>query len=289
MAAGIRSSCAWLSLMMVLSAASVCQGSIDLFKTFDVDFTNAKDARAKATWSPAEKLSITKEGLGWDGEGAASYDGWIETQPVAVGLSWRPAQAVHVRVAIVPPPAEVVLNSGQKHTSYAGDVFVRYSPDMKHWSSWQVLQHDAARSVTEKKTPGRYYTGTVHVPQREREEYQVLLSEYSKLDVPWKSDEEAAVRWILRRKPDFFARHLPFVGYVEFLFEGSICGGQRIRSFHAELGCGMGGIHYPPRDKAAYEGRDSSPWRFKADEKHEAKPSDSKGPLPAPPPPNPQA
>lgn len=265
-----------LGVGTILSAASVCQAAMAIFKAFDIDFTDAKDAEAKASWSPAEKLSITKDGLGWDGEGAASYDGWIETKPLAVGLSWRPAQTVNVRVVIVPAPAEIVLNSGQKYTPDAGDCYVRYSPDMKHWSSWQALQRDQPRSVDEKRTPGRYYTGQVRVPYRENSEYRALVSEYSKLDVPWKSDEEAAVRWILGRNPDFFARRLPFVGYLEFLVEGGFRGGQRIRSFRAEVSCGIGGEHYPPKDRAAYKERDSSPWRFKADEKQEV------GPIPSP-------
>ena len=33
-----------------------------------------------------------------------------------------------------------------------------------------------------------------------------VVSEYSSLDVPWKSDEEAAVKWILEREPDFFEK-----------------------------------------------------------------------------------
>ena len=37
-----------------------------------------------------------------------------------------------------------------------------------------------------------------------------LLSQYSTLDVPWKSDEEATVRWILERNPEFFSKQDPF-------------------------------------------------------------------------------
>ncbi len=253
-----------VGMVVALAAASVCQGSIDLFKTLDIDFTDGKNAEAKASWSPSNKLSITKQGLGWDGDGASSYDGWIQTKPMAVGLSWRPTQAVSVRVAILPPPAEIILNNGQRTTPDAGAVYVRYSPDLKHWSSWQVLQRDKPRSIGEKKTPGTYYTGVARVPYRDISKYHELLHEYSKLDVPWKSDEEAAVRWILDRNPDFFSQHMPFIGYVEFLFEGGFRGGQRIQSFKADVSCGMGGMHYPPKDQNTTKDRDSSPWRFKA-------------------------
>jgi hypothetical protein len=256
----------WASTVMVVALAvvSACQGEIILSKRLDIDFTESKNAEEKASWSPSDKLSITLQGLGWDGAGTSSRDGWIQTKPMAVGLSWRPAQGVSVRLVILPPPAEVVLNNGQKLATDAGDVYVRYSPDLKHWSSWQVLRRDEPRSIDEKKTPGRYYAGNARVPYRDSEEYRKLLSGYSKLDVPWKSDEEAAVRWIIDRNPDFFSQHMPFVGYVEFLFETSLRGGQRIQSFKADVSCVIGGKHSPPKDQNAYKDRDSSPWRFKA-------------------------
>ena len=59
----------------------------------------------------------------------------------------------------------------------------------------------------------------VGIPERELRQYQGYLEQYSKLDVPWTSDEEAAVRWILKQQPDFFERSLPFIGYIEFLFD----------------------------------------------------------------------
>jgi hypothetical protein len=129
---------------------------------------------------------------------------------------------------------------------------VRYSPDLKHWSSWQCLQRAEAQSNEEKKNPGRYYSGTIRVPCRERSEYGRLLSQYSTLDVPWKSDEEAAVRWMLERDPESFSKQIPFIGYIEFLFEGGFHGGQRIQSLRAEVSYAMGGMHCTPRDAAVY-------------------------------------
>lgn len=249
--------------------ASSAIASIQDFKSLNIDFTNAADAKTKATWSEPDKLAITTNGLGWDGEAASSRDGWIQTIPVALGLSWRPSYAISVRVSIHPKPTEFVLNNGQKTTPYAGDVYVRYSPDSEHWSTWQVLQTSEPQSITEKQNPGRHFSGIIRVPYTDREQYERLISDYAKLDVPWKSDEDAAVRWILEKQPDFFAKHLPFIGYVEFLYECGFRGGQRITSFKADVSCGMGGIHSLPKDKAVYRDRDSKPWSFKAQEEEQ--------------------
>ena len=131
----------------------------------------------------------------------------------------------------------------------------------RRWSSWQALQRSEPQSIEEKMKPGRYYSGMIRVPYVERNEYSKLVSDYSRMSVPWKSDEEAAVQWILNRDPEFFSKHIPFIGYAEFLFEGGFRGGQRIQSLKAEVSYGMGGMHSPPRDDAVYKNRDV-PWRY---------------------------
>jgi len=258
----------FIAVTLGIIAKSVNASIID-HKTLGIDFTSVTDATEKAVWSEPNKLAVTKNGLGWDGESASSRDGWIQTRPLALGLSWRPPFVISVRVTIHPPPQEIVLNSGDKMTPYSGDVYVRYSPDFKHWSSWQVLQRSEPQSHEEKKNPGRYYSGTIRVPYCERNEYSKLILEYSRQDVPWGSDEDAAVRWILERQPDFFSKHLPFIGYVEFRYEGGFYGGQRLHSFKAEVSYGMSGKHLPPKNKDIYKDRDSRPWSFKAEEKEQ--------------------
>lgn len=254
------------AVLVVSIVAAHSDAAILDFRRLQIDFTNAADAKNRATWSEPEKLTVSKDGLGWDGEATSSRDGWIQTTPLAVGYSWRAPYGVSVRVAIQPRPVEAVLNNGRKWTPYGGNVFVRYSPDLKHWSSWQVLQSAQPQSTTEKTAPGRLFDGKIQVPNIERNGYCELLREYSRLDVPWKSDEEAAVRWVLKRRPDFFSRHLPFIGYIQFRFESSFHGGQRIKSFRADVSYGMSGVHLPPEDKNAYKSRDSIPWRFVGDE-----------------------
>ena len=235
--------------------------SIDDFKSLDIDFTDSADAAAKAAWSEPEILTITANGLGWDGEPASLRDGWIKTVPMALGLSWRAPSAISARVSIHPEMEEIVLGNGQMSTPYQGDVYVRYSPDTVHWSTWQVLQPADPQSSTEIQNPGRHFSGTIRVPYIEMVKYRQLLQKYAELDVSWRSDEEAAVMWILKNDPAFFEKRIPFIGYIEFLYEGSFHGGQRITSFRAEIIYGMSGLHYPPENDD-YGDRDSRPWSF---------------------------
>jgi hypothetical protein len=215
-----------------------------------VDFTSPTNASGKATWSDATILAMTGSGLGWDGNPQHSRDVWIQTKPLALGFWWRAPYDASVRVAISP--------------QVGGAAYARYSPDLKHWSSWQALQASSAQSLEEKKSPGTFYESYVAVPGRERDDFDRLLSEYRRLDVPWRSDEDAAVHWILSRDPDYFAKNIPFIGYVEVLFEGSLHGGQRIRSLSLGVPFSMSGWSLLPRDETVVTYQDLSKWRFSA-------------------------
>ena len=247
------------AVAVILGWGGPAIGSILDFRQLTVDLTKRDDASKKVTWSMPDRLTITDEGLGWDGDAASSWDGWIETTPLAVGLSWRPAIGVSVRATITPAPAPISLSNGQTSIPYKGMAFVRYSPDLKHWSTWQAMEDAEGRPGV---PPGRSWAATVQVPRCEREEYDAKLQAFMRKDVPWKSDEEAAVKWIVSKDRSFFARHIPFVGYVQLRYEGSFQGGQRLTSLSVEVSAGIGGVHLPPKDPSAAEGRDNLPWRF---------------------------
>ena len=154
------------------------------------------------------------------------------------------------------------MNDGQTWTPYQGDVYVHYSADASNWSTWQVLQQPEPQT-TAIQEPGRNFNGTVRVPYSEISGYHILLQEYAELDVPWKSDEGAAAKWIVENDPNFFERQIPFIGYIEFMYEGSFQGSARLTSFKAEVTYGMSGLHYPP-ENGDYGDADSMPWSFKA-------------------------
>lgn len=234
-----------------ISLRAPIQGSNEL----SIDFANEEDARAKAEWSHPDKLTFTASGLGreeksWDSD-------WIQMKPIAVGLSWRPPSGVTIEVKILPPPKAYhrFENGKEIWSSEHDDLYARYSPDFKHWSSWQVLHRD------EKNTKVGVFTGELAIPERQRQKYWGYIEEYQKLDVPWTADEEAAVGWILKKEPDFFDHWLPFIGYVQFLFEPAKLASWRIRSFEATISYGVSGLGGP--DPSTWRIRDI-PWRFKA-------------------------
>ena len=167
------------AVILVLATFQISQGTITDFKQLQIDFSNAADAKAKATWSPVEHLNIGPDGLGWDGDAATLRDGRIRTRPLALGMTWRAPYVASVRLALRPEPTPIKLNSGQTSVPFPGTAYVRYSPDLKHWSTWQVLARTEASLPHEKDQPGRYFLAPIQVPQLIREQYDNLLTDYS--------------------------------------------------------------------------------------------------------------
>ena len=241
------------TLVLVLSLLPcLAQAAILGMEEQKLDFTKADVVEKIAKWSHSDKVKPGPNGLGWTGEHNSSYDLWIETSELlALGTSWRPTLSATLTVTIP--------WTGPKAEEIRGTVYARYSPDGVHWSTWQALQGDEDNgSKVEKR-----YQGTLSVPSRERTRYTELLQEYGELDVPWTSDEEAAVEWILGKHPDFFSNELPFIGYVQILYKTHIPGSHHIEKIDIRASYGMGGLHQAPKDNAMYQGRDG-PWRFRA-------------------------
>jgi hypothetical protein len=252
------------AVAVVLGLAWACCGDIISNTRLQIDLGNAQDAQAKAIWgAEPNRLSISEQGLGWSGDSDASLDGWLETKPLAVGTSWRPTPSLGITVEIQPGPSLVRSANGQVFTPNSGSVFVRHSPDLRNWSSWQVLRWEA-KPQDPNVQGGRIFHGPIYVPQRDRSEYYRWLAEYAKTDVRWTDDEDAAVRWIVSREPDFLRRHFPFIGYVQFLYEASFHGGQRVKSFKANIVWTISGLHQSPTDPNEFNRRFSIPWRFEA-------------------------
>ena len=135
------------------------------------------------------------------------------TESLAIGYSWRTVRSASIRATLSPAASLFTSVIGQTYTPRAGQMFARYSPGTKHWSTWQVL-------TTSSIDRGYRFEGDLTVAQQDYDEYGKLFLKWMKLDVPWASDEEACVKWILKSQPDFFAKHIPFIGYVQFLYEG---------------------------------------------------------------------
>jgi hypothetical protein len=256
-----------LARQFVLSTACVAlalgvtiEAQFHTRQTLELDFT-LLSISTQAKWSvsepsPNRRVGVTAQGLGFDGDPAGVEDLSVESaESLAVGSSWRPIQSGRVEVEVEPRPKEIVLPNGQRMTPYLGRAYVRYSPDTVHWSSWQVLENQPS-------TTARRFAGEIAVSSAERRSYASYVSAYSRLDVPWGNDEEAAVKWILQTEPDFFSKQIPFIGYVQVRFETPIHGGQRLERLSVSVSAVVSGLIMKPLDPAARDGRDG-PWRFR--------------------------
>lgn len=226
-----------------------------------IDFTQSERAAKLAIWSDPEHLGCTSDGFGWDGDKLASRDGWIETEPLAIGTRWRPTQNAGIRIKIQTNYQAIVVTGPQSKAFHTPSIYVRYSPDRVHWSDWQPAELNE-----DPRSPGAVlYTARVGVPMRTSQAYRAKLHEWSRRDdIAWGSDEDEFCRWLVKHEPDYFSKSLPFVGYVQFLLEDSFKGNQRLTRFEADVHWGVGGIHQIPRDPAAQKRHESQDaWDFR--------------------------
>lgn len=235
------------------------EASIIDIRELKIDLTNT-NALSRCEWSPADKYSITSGGLGWDGapDGNELGYGSILTKPFSLAYFWRPTTSVSIKVEMRPGP-RMRTEPDAHYWEDAGQMFARYSPDLVHWSSWQALQRASLSN--------RIFTGQIAIPSRERAAYEKLRVEYETRNSSQGSNEEKVVRWITKNNPGFFANHLPFVGYVQLLFEGEFVAGNRFKQLDASFSFSVGGLHTEPSDSKEREQFQKDmmtvPWRFK--------------------------
>jgi hypothetical protein len=245
----IRFYCLAVVIAGFASVRPACGGILG-FSTAEVNLTDSKEARKKCSWSDPARIQVESKGLGWGSSAdEGSRDFWLQTvEPLALGESWRPPISGNVRVTI-------------DHVGTAGILYVRHSPDAKHWSDWQVVPV----AVRRKDETGQVFQGEIRLPYREQGPYRELLQAYSRReDVPWASDEEAFVTELVVKDPEYFQRQKPFIGYVQFLYETQLHGGERIAGIKAEVSWAIGGVHAIPKNPDVNKAR-SGPWRFKAE------------------------
>jgi len=222
-----------------------------------INFADSNDAKSKATWSEPNLINITSQGLGWDGPDNALRDGWIITKEIAIGMSWRPPQSASVTVALQPILKTVTLPNGQTLTPFQGRMFMRHSPDVQHWSSWQIMKMEG------QKDSKYQYSDEIGIPLKERAKYMEYRRQFGKLDVPWRDDEEALVKWIVAKEPNFFEKSFPFIGYIQILYEGSFNGGQRLTQLDINYGWTVNGMVSMPEDRKMFNERHTIPWRYR--------------------------
>lgn len=239
---------------MTLAISTPVLAVVDVGWQVVLDFTQPDKIKQMAHWTDEHYINSTRDGLGWDGKAREHRDVVIETvEPIAVGWSWHPVTTLNIATEVI-PAGKFTFNGGVAFPSTASTLYARYSPDGKHWSTWQALKAQVPR---DKEHPRLWIQGTLRVPRKARQRYAKLLREFARTDRPISVDEEAAVRWILEKQPDFFKHELPFIGYVEFLYETSIQGNQRLKRLNINLSYHGSRMSLPPGHRV------NSRWRFK--------------------------
>lgn len=247
-----------LFTVIVLATSTPVIAVVNAGQEVVLDFTQTDKIKQFARWTAECRIDSTRDGLGWDGPANAGCDVVIETvKPIAVGWSWHPVTTVNIETEVIPAGKFTFRgSSGVSFPHAASAVYARYSPDGKHWSTWQTLMAQVPR---DKERPRLWIRGRLRVPHKARKRYTELLREFSGTERPIGVDEEAAVRWILEKQPDFFEHELPFIGYIEFLYETFIKGNQRLKQLRINLSYSRGGqVSIPPGH------RENNRWRFKA-------------------------
>lgn len=249
-----------LFTVIVLATSTPVIAVVNAGQEVVLDFTQPDKIKQFARWTAECRIDSTRDGLGWDGPANAGCDVVIETvKPIAVGWSWHPVTTVNIETEVIPAGKFTFRgSSGVSFPHAASAVYARYSPDGKHWSTWQTLMAQVPR---DKERPRLWIRGRLRVPHKARKRYTELLREFSGTERPIGVDEEAAVRWILEKQPDFFEHELPFIGYIEFLYETFIKGNQRLKQLRINLSYSRGGqVSIPPGH------RENNRWRFKTDQ-----------------------
>jgi hypothetical protein len=196
------------------------------------------------SWSPS--VSLTESGLASkELPENVSAEVWVQSQPIAVGMSWRPPTAVGLKVSV---------ESGVKDFDYLRAYF-RYSSDRVHWSTWYKLTPSTAQDGS----MASVYEGSLSIPKIARKAYQDKMQEWRKTNPVWSSDEHELCIWIARNDPSFFSQEFPLIGYIQVRIEGET-NGMQLKALSIDMNWGVGGLQSPI--KGAVRSTTSEKWFF---------------------------
>ena len=183
-----------------------------------------------------------------------SQDVWIQTHAFPIGLSWRPPQAANFSVSLDGSFDEV-----DPTFPIPPQIFIRYSCDKLNWSTWYSF------NPTDKKTKDglKVYASKISLPHSAAERYRNLMREWWKTNPVWSSDEHEFCEWLVKKEPDFFAKEMPFIGYVQVRIEKfSVNSAQNIKSMTIGYFWGVGGLQSIPKDKSKVRKNTEDRWFF---------------------------
>jgi hypothetical protein len=225
----------FLAGMIALVCGTIAMASVFSGRELKLDFTDSNVVQ-QASWTQSVSLKLGPNGLSNDALRNSFLPFQLQTtDPIAIGVYWWPAQS-----------ASILATLNTSNTD-SGHLFARYSPDTKHWSTWQAIARQGPIEPTTQYT----FSGELTVPQQEFGAFAELCNEHQGRGP---RDAEACVGEILKSQPDYFAKHQPFVGYVQFLYEADFWGGRCIEQLDINIFYGV----------AFDRGRSDIPWHFRA-------------------------
>ena len=184
----------------------------------------------------------------------------LTTEAIAIGQFWSPATTAGVNVEVspkalwrqFPPPA----------------VYARYGPDARHWSPWHPLALGATWSCPT-GLPCDSYGGDLAVASPDMTDFDARCREYERTTHPSQEGQpeeppnaEACAQSIVKSQPDFFAEHLPFIGYVQLLYETELHGGEHLKSLDVYISWVDARPNNGPQPEASVS--PTIRWRFRA-------------------------
>lgn len=172
---------------------------------------------------------------------------WIRTLPKALGSSWRPTRTVSSTLTLHFTSDEDTKVGESADAKGNARAFIRYSPDLVHWSSWQAMTRKPGDENDSSENTVQEFVAQTVTPDVEWQPYGDLLREYALGDVPWASDEGAAVQWIVNNDPEFFSKQIPFIGYVEYLYESRLKRSDCVDSLSIDIAWSVGGLTTAPK------------------------------------------
>ena len=198
------------------------------------------------TWS--KNLSLKSTGIeAQDMPENQSQDIWIQTHPFPIGLSWRPPSAANFSLIVNASP------------DIEPQYFIRYSCDKVNWSSWYVF----SKVDGKQKDVQNNYETRIWLPYLAYERYRQLMREWWKTSPNWSSDENEFCEWLVKREYDFFAKDMPFIGYVQVRAEKIFARSAfSIKSITIRYSWAVGGLSSIPKDRSKSRETSDEKWYF---------------------------
>ena len=205
------------------------------------------------TWS--DNLSLKETGLETNQlPNNQVQDIWLQTHAFPIGLSWRPPNGANFMVSF-----DGSINEIDATYKLEPQIFIRYSCDKVNWSTWYNFS-DTNRKTNEGL---KIFEGKILLPSSASERYFKLMQEWWKTDPIWSSDETEFCEWLVKKEPDFFAKEMPFIGYVQVRVEKmSVNSSQNLKSMTIGYVWSVGGMASIPNDKSKVRKNTENRWFF---------------------------